>query len=40
MIRWIAKQIWEASEISGIGLGNAAPYIFGLMTGAKKMKKK
>jgi hypothetical protein len=36
MIRqWLAKQLWNFSEWSGIGLGRFAPYVFGLMIGRK-----
>lgn len=39
MIKFISRQIWNLSEYSGIGLGRIAPYIFGLMIGAKSMHK-
>jgi len=36
----IARLIWETSELTGIGLGRFAPYVFGLMIGAKPKEKK
>lgn len=39
MIKFIAQQIWNLSEWSKIGLGRFAPYVFGLMIGAKSMKR-
>ena len=39
MVKLIALLIWNLSEWSGVGLGKSAPYVFGLMAGAKSMKK-
>lgn len=38
--QFLASIVWNASEWSGIGLGRLAPYVFHIMIGAKKMKKK
>ena len=35
MIKFLATQSWNFSEWSGIPLGRYAPYVFGLMIGAK-----
>lgn len=32
--RWLWRQIWNMSGFYGIGLGRAAPYVFGFMLGA------
>lgn len=37
-ITFLACCLWNFSEYSRIGLGKAAPYVFGLAIGAKKMK--
>jgi hypothetical protein len=37
-MRYFYKFIWEISELSGIGLGRFAPYVFGKMIGAKGEK--
>ncbi|MET3349018.1 UNVERIFIED_ORG: hypothetical protein ABID57_000687 [Arthrobacter sp. UYEF1] len=34
-MKWIAKQIWNLSEFTGIPLGRLAPHIFGLSIGRK-----
>ena len=39
MIRLLATLIWNVSEYTNIGLGRFAPYVFGLMIGAKTMKR-
>ena len=33
----IASCVWNFAEYFGIGLGNAAPHIFRLMIGAKRL---
>ena len=38
IIKWLAFQIWELSELLHIGLGNLAPYVFGIMIGGKPIK--
>ena len=37
---FFARQIWNFSEWSGIGLGRFAPHVFGAMIGSKANKKK
>lgn len=38
--QFIASIIWNLSELTGIGLGRYAKYIFGLMVGADSFKKR
>ena len=38
-MREIARTIWDISEYSGLSLGRFAPWVFGLMIGAKPNKK-
>jgi hypothetical protein len=37
-MKWFWKGIWNFSEITGIGLGRFAPYIFGKMIGSKGVR--
>lgn len=39
-MKYIAKIIWDLAEYTGIGLGRFAPYVFGMMIGAKPVKVK
>ncbi len=34
----LASLVWNFSEFFGIGLGNLAPHIFGIVINAKKIK--
>jgi len=37
--RWFWKEVWMFSEMTGIGLGRFAPWVFGQMIGATSMKR-
>lgn len=40
MIKLIFRGVWWGSETFDLPLGNAAPYVFGKMIGAKAHRKK
>lgn len=35
MSKWLWTQIWNLSELSGMGLGRFAPFVFEKMIGVK-----
>jgi hypothetical protein len=34
-MRWFWRAVWNTSELTGVGLGRFAPFVFGRMLGAK-----